>query len=113
MAYYVLYRQSDGKPLSMGTVAPETIASGLAVKEFATHSDDTQWDQATLTFIPIPPKQFVNRLVTALANPAFDDLLEAYQSLSPALKTKIRNGLERLLGDKVLMRVGGSIVIND
>lgn len=113
MPHYVIYRASDGRAVSHTTVEPQNLAIGNTYKMFAEKPDNTMWDESTLAFIPIPPKQYVNRLVTALSNPAFDDLQEAYQALSPALKTKIRNGLERLLGDKVLMRVGSTIVIKD
>lgn len=114
MPFYTLYRVSDGRAISHGTVAPENIAAGRAVIELANPpADNTQWDEATLAFIPIPPKVFINRAVELLTHPDFVDIQEAYQALSAANRTKVRNGITRLLGDKLLRRDTETLAIKD
>jgi hypothetical protein len=67
------------------------------------------YDPATRTLTARPAKVLVDRLQDILANPNFSDLQTAYNALSAANKTRIRDGLARLLGRQRFRASGESV----
>lgn len=115
MAFYVLYRESDGRAISYSTDEPQNIAVGRAVKSFVNPpADNTQWQESTLTFIPIPPKVYIDRLLEILTDSEYaDDIQQVWNGLSAANRTRLRNGLIRLLGTKRYRRDTETLAIRD
>lgn len=115
MSFYVLYRESDGRAISYSTLEPQSVTAGRAVKVFDNPpADNTQWEEATLTFIPIPPKVYVDRLLEMLTDSEYaDDIQLVWNGLSAANRTRLRNGLIRLLGTKRFRRDTETLAIKD
>lgn len=63
MAWKVLYRTRDGRPVSQGTRMPKKLPAGTALKEFAAQPAYNQsWNPSTLVFDDDPPKVVRDRL---------------------------------------------------
>ncbi|MDF2969697.1 MAG: hypothetical protein K0R61_147 [Microvirga sp.] len=63
MTWYAVYRTSDGELRSVGTVlaSPEELsAAGLTAVQLADQpAQNSRWDQATRTFVSVPPAKAV------------------------------------------------------
>lgn len=99
MAWYAYIRDADGALLSLGTVDTPAPA-GVTRTELAIIPTDPAWmyDASTRTFIARPVKVLIDRLQDMLTDPAYAEFVTAYNTLNTANRTRIRNGLIRLLG---------------
>lgn len=100
MAWYAYIRDSDGALLSLSTTSDQ-VAAGITVTELAIDPTDPahMYDQNTRTFISRPAKVLADRLQDIITNPAYgDDLITLWNTLNAANRTRLRNGLIRLLG---------------
>jgi hypothetical protein len=99
MTWHAIYETVSGQLVSVGQVVAEPLPDGLTDLVLTDQPPDTQmWDPVTHTYIARPVKVRVDRLDDLQSHPSFADFLTAYQSLSVANRTRLRNALILLLG---------------
>ena len=98
--WFAIYEEANGRLESLGTIKASPLPPGLAFKLFSVKpSDEDMWDEATLSFVPRPPKVLVDRFDNDLLNnPKFKGFREVYDSLPKADQNKIRKVIRTLLG---------------
>lgn len=100
MAWRAVYRTSDGKLLSVGsvwTVPPKAGTDFIALADRP--PDDEMWDKATTAFVPRPPKVLLDRFDDdLLTHPKYAQFRDVYDSLSNPDKAKVRNAIRQILG---------------
>ena len=69
------------------------------------------WDEATLSYIPRPPKMLINRLDDLDSHPKFVQFQEVMNSLTPQQRAKVRNALKAWLGGGLLRNESEDAVI--
>jgi hypothetical protein len=57
--WYVVYRESDGEAVSIGTVLADPLPEGMAAKAFGSERPEGRWNPATLDFDPLPAPEVV------------------------------------------------------
>lgn len=101
------YETTSGRLVSVGTVFPVRTPEGLSFNEYDVPADfdysaylrNNMWDEATRDFVPRPAKVLSDRLQDIINDSAYaDDIIDLWQRLPAEDRTKIRNGLIRLLG---------------
>jgi hypothetical protein len=114
MPWFAVYESTTGRLVSVGQQVADPLPAGLTAAQLGQRPADNQmWDTATRAFVARPAKVLVDRLLTdLLSNPAFSELQTAYNSLSAANKTRIRNGLILFLG-RLRWRAQGEAVTLD
>jgi hypothetical protein len=102
MTWYAIYQSSDGRLVSIGEAESQPVIAGMVALPLAGKPDlkPLMWDEATRAFVVRPAKVLVDRLDDIAGNPNYQDFLDAYQALSAANRTKLRNAVIRLLGSK-------------
>lgn len=111
MSWYYIYQTSDGKLKSETDVLPVGLGTGLDFVTLTNRVDSSvMWDEGTHAFIARPAKVLIDRLQDLLDIPSFAD---AYNALSAARKTAVRNGLIQLLGKRRFRNQADTPEIND
>jgi len=100
MAWYMVYRTIDGRPVSETTVEPPRLRAGLAYKEIAERVEaGKMWDDATASLVDRPAKILVNRI---------DEVVTDYQirggRLNATDEAALRATLEAEFEDEELVR---------
>ena len=88
---------------------PENTPEGWSFVERAERLDLGlwMWSEAARDYVARPPKVLVDRLQDIISNPAYqDDLITLWNSLNAANRTRLRNGLIRLLGGQRFRAAG-------
>jgi hypothetical protein len=103
MAWYVAYDTATGR-LESESDTEIAARTGKTVLQLADrpniNANGVMWDESTRTFIARPLKVLIDRLEDIQTNPNFADFMTAYNTLSAANKTRLRNMVIRLLGSR-------------
>ena len=98
MSYFMLYETATGRPISLSSVEADPIRDGRTSIDIGTApSPDTMWDMATASFIPRPPKVFVDRFDDFKSRPGMNGLFNA---LNPPQKQVIEDAFIWILGSE-------------
>ncbi|KKK55825.1 hypothetical protein LCGC14_3070680 [marine sediment metagenome] len=96
MTYFAVYETSTGILRSLGTVLADPMPPQFTVIDIGTSpADNTMWDETTRTFIPRPPKVFVDRLEDLRNRPAFK---QVWNTLNQNQRDAMRQALIWILG---------------
>jgi hypothetical protein len=100
VSWYAVYDVASGRLVSQGSVAPDNdLPEGQRTKVFeVAPTQNTQWEDGSLTFTARPAKVLVDRLGDLLTGSAYADFQEAYALLLPSHQQKVQDALVRLLG---------------
>lgn len=100
MAWFAFINTNTGALLSLGTMIVTPLPVNTTMLTLAIDPTDPQfmYDQATRTFIARPATVLIDRLQDIVTNPAYQDLIDVWNSLNPANRNKLRNALIKLLG---------------
>lgn len=114
MTWYAIYNKSTGRLVSLGTVITDPLPAHLEAVTLADKPADSEmWDEATKAYVPRPAKVLMDRLQDLVTHGDYaDDFKAVWDTLSAGNKTKIRNGLIRLLGRHRFRNQSESIEIN-
>jgi hypothetical protein len=108
-AYYAI---ADGRLVSISTIdtpAPNGYERvDVGVVDLATQ----MWDSASHTFVTRPVKQQIDRLAEILTHPDYgDDIQALWSTLNATNRTRLRNGLIRLLGRHRFRNVAETLTV--
>jgi hypothetical protein len=98
---YAYYETATGRLVSVGTDANPSPPAGVTELQIASLPNlATQtWDAATRTFVARPAKVLIDRLDEILTHPDYGaDIQALWATLNTTNRTRLRNGLIRLLG---------------
>ncbi len=96
MPYFAIYETATGRLRSLGTVLADPMPPEFTVVDIGSApADNTMWDEATRTFIPRPPKVFVDRLEDLRNRPEFR---QVWNTLNQTQKDAMRQALIWILG---------------
>jgi hypothetical protein len=98
---FAYYETSTGRLVSVGTTANPSPPPGVTEVEIAAMPNllTETWDAATHTFIARPAKVLIDRLNEIITDSQYaDDIVALWNTLNAANRTRLRNGLIRLLG---------------
>lgn len=111
MPYFAIYEKATGRLRSLASRLTVALPLELEALDIGTSpADDTMWDEATRTFIPRPPKVFVDRLQDLVDRPRFKTF---WQSLNAAQKDELRDGVIWLLGKARFRNESESPVVDE
>lgn len=98
--WYSLYDSATGALVSSTNTLPVNIPANMSYLTLADKpANDQMWDATTRTYIARPLKVLVDRLQDIINNPNYaDDIQLVWSSLNATQKTRLRNGLIKLLG---------------
>lgn len=103
MAWFLIYDTATGR-LESECDTEITAKAGKTVLHLADRPNisagGVTWDTVTRTFIPRPAKVLIDRLDDIQTNSNFADFMTVYNSLNTANKTRLRNMIIRLLGNR-------------
>ena len=98
MAYFMLNETATGRPISLSSVEADPIRPEHTSLDIGTKpSPDTMWDMATASYIPRPPKVFVDRLDDFKSRPGMNGLFTA---LNPPQQQIIEDAFIFILGSE-------------
>ena len=98
MAYFMLYETATGRPVSLSSVEANPIRPGFTSIDIGSApSPDTMWDMATASYIPRPPKVFIDRIEDLRKRPG---MVQLWQSLGPAQRNVLRDAFIWILGSE-------------
>ena len=96
MPYFAVYETATGRLKSLGTVLADPLPVGLTVLDIGSPPPDNEmWDATITSFIPRPPKVFIDRLEDLKNKPQFKTV---WQTLNAQQKDSIKTALIWLLG---------------
>lgn len=101
MTWKAYYETATGRLLSVGEIEPEQLPPGVSELLLAgqPNIDAVMWDVATRAFVARPAKVLVDRLQDMITDSAYSaDLIALWNALNATNRTRLRNGLIRLLG---------------
>ena len=109
MSYFMLYETATGRPISLSSVEVVTLRPGTTSLDIDTKpTNDQMWDEASRSFIPRPPKVFVDRLEDFKSRPGMSGLFNA---LNPPQKQVIEDSFIFILGSERFREEDNSEVI--
>ena len=100
MLWYAVYNSVSGRLDSVGTRVAEALPPDVVAVELAEEPTAAMmWDEAARAFVPRPAKVLADRLQDILNHPDYgDDIQLLWNSLNSTQRTRLRNGLIKLLG---------------
>lgn len=111
-----VYDTTTGRLLSVGSIHPEQYPPNTAYIDLGEAAPDLvgmMWDEATHAFVTRPAKVLQDRLQDIITNGAYaDDAIALWNALNANNRTRLRNGLIRLLGHIRYRAAGESIEID-
>ena len=103
--WFVVVETATGRPRSFGTVISDPLRPGLESIALAgpPDYDNEMWDEETKSFVPRPPKVFVNRVDDDLfGHPSFQNFIDLMSILTPPQRATVKNAIKRLLGTALI-----------
>jgi hypothetical protein len=93
------YESATGRLLAIGSDDPP-LRIGISMVDIGDYNVDSQmWDAGTRQMTARPPKILVDRLQDMITDSAYSaDLIALWNALNATNRTRLRNGLIRLLG---------------
>jgi hypothetical protein len=98
---FAYYETSTGRLVSVGTDANPSPPAGVTELQIASlpNFSTEVWDAASRTFVARPAKVLIDRLNEIITDSQYaDDIIALWNTLNAANRTRLRNGLIRLLG---------------
>ena len=111
--WFAVHETLTGRLLSIGEADLPPVRTGYTSILLAGPIDLSiqMWDETTRTFVPRPPRVFVDRLDDLLTSPVYSDLQTAYNGLNPANRARVRDALIRLLGGQRLRKQSDAVTL--
>jgi hypothetical protein len=102
MAWYAIYNTANGALESIGSSDEMPSIPNKTTLELVERPDlsAVMWDEVTRSFIARPAKVLIDRLNDIQTNPNFADFMTVYNGLNATNKTRLRNMIIRLLGNR-------------
>jgi len=101
LAWYYIYYEDTGRMASETTFPPPPLPGNLAYLTRETRADlgVEMWDETARNFVPRPVPVILDRLMDLVNDAAYaSDFRTAWNGLTAANKTRLRDALIRLLG---------------
>jgi hypothetical protein len=95
--WYAHYDTTTGELLSLGTVIPDPLPEGTAVRSYTTRPDLSVvvWDTVTTTFIPRDPPTLVDRITDLESD---SSLATVWAALDTTQDQALKDRIAQLLG---------------
>ncbi len=92
--YYLI---DTGRPTSLGTVFGPTPPRHAFIEFVEKPLDSDMWDEATLSFIPRPPKILIDRWEDLLADP---DFAPGHSQVPSPFRAGLERAIQNIMGNE-------------